>query len=85
MNTPDFGGGNMNANSAEYRTSEARNRSIVMLDLGEVCATLRISRAALYVHEAAGLIKFTKIGRRTLISEAELERFIAAANEGAAA
>ncbi len=46
----------------------------------DACAALQISRSHLYELAKEGKIKLVKIGDRTLVPEAELERL---ANEGA--
>ncbi len=42
----------------------------------DACAAIGISRAKLYRLHQHGKVKFTKIGGRTLISEAELDRLV---------
>ena len=40
------------------------------------CATLDISRSHLYSLFAKGQVRFIKIGRRTLVPEAEIDRLL---------
>jgi len=50
-----------------------------LLTLSEVAAVLRVSVRTVQRLIASGQIRPTRIGRRTLVSEAEVETYLAAA------
>lgn len=50
----------------------------------DACARLGLSRTTLYELIGAGEIRAFKVGSRTLVSEAELRRFVAAKMQEAA-
>lgn len=48
----------------------------MLLTIQEACCTLKIGRSLLYRHIKNGSITARKVGRRTLIEKAELERWV---------
>jgi excisionase family DNA binding protein len=49
----------------------------IRFDIGEAAHILRLSRATLYERIRVGLIRTQKDGRRSFITAAELQRYVA--------
>ena len=70
-------------NPEEKNPQQAGRESVAQIpqlhSINAVCGALSMGRTWLYEEISAGRIKAVKLGRRTLISDAELRRVIAEA------